>query len=123
MMMNERGFTLVGVLISCVLLAAMTSVLFAQQMKIKQVLYLENHMVAANLAQAEIETIKGNPSLLGELQRKSQITESNCIFQVETIVTPQALLLNIVQVTVLVTWQEWGISHDVKVETLLRQVS
>lgn len=122
-MMNERGFTLVGVLISCVLLAAMTSVLFAQQMKIKQVLYLENHMVAANLAQAEIETIKGNPSLLGELQRKSQITESNCIFQVETIVTPQALLLNIVQVTVLVTWQEWGISHDVKVETLLRQVS
>lgn len=122
-MMNERGFTLVGVLISCVLLAAMTSVLFAQQMKIKQVLYLENRMVAANLAQAEIETIKGNPSLLGELQRKSQITESNCIFQVETIVTPQALLLNIVQVTVLVTWQEWGISHDVKVETLLRQVS
>ena len=122
-MMNERGFTLVGVLISCVLLAAMTSVLFAQQMKIKQVLYLENHMVAANLAQAEIETIKGNPSLLGELQRNSQITESNCIFQVETIVTPQALLLNIVQVTVLVTWQEWGISHDVKVETLLRQVS
>ncbi len=122
-MMNERGFTLIGVLISCVLLAAMTSVLFAQQMKIKQVLYLENRMVAANLAQAEIETIKGNPSLLGEVQRKSQITESNCIFQVETTVTPQALLLNIVQVTVLVTWQEWGISHDVKVETLLRQVS
>lgn len=118
-MMNEKGFSLIGVLISCILVTAITSLLFTQQMIVKQTMNSQHRINAANIAQEAIELLTDeNLNIIDNTTLIKQIVENDMTFDVETIITYEEFL-NMGKVQVIVSWKEWGVVHNVALETLL----
>ena len=118
-MMNEKGFSLIGVLISCILLTAITSLLFTQQMIIKQNMKAQNRMNAANIAQVAIESLtKADLMAIDYTSSVRQVIENHTTFEVTTTITHEEFF-HMDKVKVIVAWQEWGVLYNVTFETLL----